>query len=172
MNKQQLTGFQVFDCFFGRCSKPSCESCSFRLVRSLRLALKSRAMQKKEESSAGAVGSWDKPETVTTHPMVTLQKQDATKKRKRLLAPREEIAWYPTIKPELCNGCGDCKVLCKPGVFEPGPPDPTGVCRPKLIVAHPYKCLVLCNRCVPICTSGAIILPPKEMFEHFVEYLD
>jgi hypothetical protein len=25
---------------------------------------------------------------------------------------------------------------------------------------------------VPVCTSGAIVLPPKEDFEHFVEYLD
>ena len=103
----------VLDCFFGRCSKPSCQSCAFQLVRSLRLALKSRAMQKKEKSCAGAVGSWDKPETVTMPDRVTLQKEDATKKRKRLLAPREAIAWYPTIKPELCNGCGDCKVLCR-----------------------------------------------------------
>jgi NAD-dependent dihydropyrimidine dehydrogenase PreA subunit len=129
-------------------------------------------MQKKEKSCAGAVGSWDKPETVTMPDRVTLQKEDATKKRKRLLAPREEIAWYPTIKPELCNGCGDCKVLCKPGVFELGEPDPAGICRPKLIVAHPYKCLVLCNRCVPICTSGAIIMPRQEDFEQFVEYVD
>jgi len=162
----------VLDCFFGRCTKPSCDSCFLRLVRSLRISLKSRAMQRQEESAIGPVGSWEKPETVTPHARMTHQKQDATKKRKRLLAPREAIGWYPTIKPELCNGCGDCKVICKPGVFEPGPPDPTGVCRPKLIVAHPYKCLVLCNRCVPICTSGAIILPPKEMFDHFVEYLD
>jgi NAD-dependent dihydropyrimidine dehydrogenase PreA subunit len=172
MNKQQLTGLLVLDCFFGRCSKPSCERCAFRLVRSLRIALKSRAMQKKEDSSVEAVGSWDKPETATLHAKVMHQQQDALKKRKRLLAPREEIAWYPTIKPELCNGCGDCKVLCKPGVFELGEPDPTGIHRPKLIVAHPYHCLVLCSRCLPICTSGAIVLPPKKEFEHFVEYLD
>lgn len=172
MNKQRLAGLLVLDCFFGRCSKPSCESCIFRLVRSLRLALKSRAMQKQEESSSGAVGSWDKPEAAMIPARATLPKQDAMKKRKRLLAPREEIAWFPTIKPELCNGCGDCKVLCKPGVFELGAPDPTGIHRPKLIVAHPYKCLVLCSRCVPVCTSGAIVLPPKEEFEHFVEYLD
>ena len=162
----------VIDCFFGRCSKPSCERCAFRLVRSLRIALKSRAMQKKEDSSVEAVGSWDKPETATLHAKVMHQQQDALKKRKRLLAPREEIAWYPTIKPELCNGCGDCKVLCKPGVFELGEPDPAGIHRPKLIVAHPYHCLVLCSRCLPICTSGAIVLPPKKEFEHFVEYLD
>ena len=172
MKKKRLTGLLVLDCFFGRCSKPSCERCAFRLVRSLRIALKSRAMQKKEDSSVEAVGSWDKPETATLHAKVMHQQQDALKKRKRLLAPREEIAWYPTIKPELCNGCGDCKVLCKPGVFELGEPDPAGIHRPKLIVAHPYHCLVLCSRCLPICTSGAIVLPPKKEFEHFVEYLD
>ncbi len=160
----------VLDCFFGRCSKPSCDGCALGLVRSLRLALKSRAMQKQENSSVAPVGSWEKP--LTLHHKPTPSKPDTSKKRKRLLAPREEIAWYPVIKPELCNGCGDCKVLCKPGVFELGEPDPTGICRPKLIVAHPYKCLVLCNRCVPICTSGAIVLPPKEKFEHFVEYRD
>ncbi len=162
----------VLDCFFGRCSKPSCDGCPLGIVRSLRLALKLRAMKKKEESCVAPVGSWEKPEAVTLHPRTTHQKTDTTKKRKRLLAPREEIAWYPVIKPELCNGCGDCKVLCKPGVFELGEPDPTGIHRPKLIVAHPYKCLVLCNRCVPICTSGAIILPRQEDFEKFVEYVD
>ena len=162
----------VLDCFFGRCSKPSCDGCGLQLVRSLRLALKVRAMKRNEESCDAPVGSWEKPEAVTLHPGTAHQKPDTTKKRKRLLAPREEIAWYPVIKPELCNGCGDCKVLCKPGVFELGEPDPTGIHRPKLIVAHPYKCLVLCNRCVPICTSGAIILPRQEDFEKFVEYVD
>jgi NAD-dependent dihydropyrimidine dehydrogenase PreA subunit len=114
----------------------------------------------------------EQAETVVLPATATQKKQDTSKKRKRLLAPREEIAWYPTIKPELCNGCGDCKVFCKPGVFELGEPDPTGICRPKLIVAHPYNCIVLCNRCVPICTSGGITLPPKEEFERYIEYID
>ncbi len=162
----------LFDCFFGRCAKPSCDGCALGTVRSLRLALKSRAMQRQESSSVAPVGSWEQPETVMQHARITNPKQDTAKKRKRLLVPREEIAWYPVIKPELCNGCGDCKVICKPGVFELGEPDPTGIHRPKLIVGHPYKCLVLCDRCVPICTSGAIVLPPKEKFEHFVEYID
>ena len=162
----------ALDCFFGRCAKPTCDGCAFRLVRFLRLALKSRTMQKMDLSSDDPVGSWQRAEPVSPTLRPTQQKQSAPKKRKRLLAPREEIAWYPIIKPELCNGCGDCKVLCKPGVFELGEPDPAGIQRPKLIVAHPYNCLVLCNRCVPICTSGAIILPPKEDFEHFVEYID
>lgn len=162
----------VLDCFFGRCSKPSCDDCALRLVRSLRIALKSRAMQRCEDTAVEATATCQKPEPVTLPVTKAPQKQDAIKKRKRLLAPREEIAWYPTIKPDLCNGCGDCKVLCKPGVFEPGPPDPAGIQRPKLVVARPYNCLVLCTRCVPICTSGAIILPPKEEFERYVEYLD
>jgi len=161
------------DCFFGRCSKPSCDGCSLRLVRSLRLALKSRAMDKCDDLAVDVTDAWKKSEPV---PHITGKatdpKEAPVKKRKRLLAPREEIAWYPTIKPSLCNGCGDCKVLCKPGVFETGPPDPTGVQRPKLVVANPYNCLVLCNRCVPICTSGAIVLPRKEDFEHFVEYVE
>ncbi|NTV26316.1 MAG: ferredoxin family protein [Chlorobiaceae bacterium] len=162
----------VLDCFFGRCEKPSCDGCGLRMVRSLRLALKSRAMAKCDDSAVDTSGSWEKPEAAVTTARVVQQKQETTGKKKRLLAPREEIPWYPIIKPELCNGCGDCKVLCKPGVFELGPPDPTGVCRPKLVVAHPYKCLVLCTRCVPICTSGAIVMPPKEEFEKYVEYVD
>jgi NAD-dependent dihydropyrimidine dehydrogenase PreA subunit len=162
----------VLDCFFGRCSKPSCDGCAFRLVRSLRLMLKSRAMDRCDDTSVDTAGTWVKSETSPLPAKAPVSKAASTKKRKRLLAPREEIPWFPTVKPELCNGCGDCKVLCKPGVFEPGPPDPTGIHRPKLVVAHPYNCLVLCTRCVPICTSGAITLPPKEEFEHFVEYLD
>ncbi|NHQ59829.1 ferredoxin family protein [Chlorobium sp. BLA1] len=163
---------RVLDCLSGSCTRPSCDGCIFRPVRSLRLALKSRAIKKSDETADAPVGSWERSELVTPTVRPTPEKHTAPKKRKRLLAPREEIAWFPIIKPELCNGCGDCKVLCKPGVFELGEPDPAGIHRPKLIVAHPYNCLVLCNRCVPICTSGAIILPPKEEFEQFVEYID
>ncbi|HWR01600.1 MAG TPA: ferredoxin family protein [Chlorobaculum sp.] len=162
----------VLDCFFGNCSKPSCDGCVLRPVRSMRLALKSRKMDKCDDATVDTAGSWKKEEGITLQDKAPDPKLAPTKKRKRLLAPREEIAWFPIIKPELCNGCGDCKVLCKPGVFGLGEPDPTGIHRPKLVVAHPYNCLVLCNRCVPICTSGAIILPRKEDFEHFVEYVE
>ncbi len=102
----------------------------------------------------------------------TVESKAQVKKKKRLTVPREEIPWYPTIKPELCNGCGDCRVLCRPGVFELGPPDPAGIHRPKLVVANPYNCVVLCTRCVPICTSGAITLPPAADFQQYVEYVD
>ncbi|NTW51579.1 MAG: ferredoxin family protein [Chlorobiaceae bacterium] len=163
----------VLDCFFGRCSKPSCDGCLLRPVRNIRLALKSRRMDRCDDSAVDTAGTWKK-EAELTAPAgnAPVSNHASAKKRKRLLAPREQIAWFPTIEPGLCNGCGDCKILCKPGVFELGAPDPTGIHRPKLVVAHPYNCLVLCNRCVPICTSGAIKLPRKEDFEKFVEYVE
>lgn len=162
----------LLDCFFGRCGKPSCDGCIFRPVRAIRIARKSRAMEQCDDSAVDTAGAWVKPESPVQQPRAVEQKPETVKKKKRLLAPREEIPWYPAIKPELCNGCGDCKVLCKPGVFGLGEPDPTGIHRPKLVVENPYKCLVLCTRCVPICTSGAITLPPPEEFGKYVEYVD
>jgi NAD-dependent dihydropyrimidine dehydrogenase PreA subunit len=98
----------------------------------------------------------------------------APKKRKRLLAPREEIAWFPTIDTSLCNGCEACADLCRPGVFVPGPPETSGGAelRPRMRVANPFNCLVLCTRCEPVCPSGAITLPPAGEFEKFVEYVE
>ncbi|NTV03140.1 MAG: ferredoxin family protein [Chlorobiaceae bacterium] len=162
----------LLDCFLGRCGKPSCDGCLCRPVRALRIARKSRAMDRCEEGAVDSAGAWTSPEPAALTAREAAPKHETVKKKKRLLAPREEIPWYPTIKPELCNGCGDCKVLCKPGVFELGEPDPTGIQRPKLVVGNPYKCLVLCTRCVPVCTSGAIIMPPIDEFEKFVEYVD
>ena len=92
------------------------------------------------------------------------------KKKRRLLLPREEIAWFPALDSTLCNGCGDCEDFCKPVVFALG--DSEGVKRAKMTVANPYKCIVQCTRCEPVCPSGAISLPCQEDFEHFVEYVD
>ncbi|NHQ59830.1 ferredoxin family protein [Chlorobium sp. BLA1] len=91
-------------------------------------------------------------------------------KKRRLLAPREEIAWFPVIDEAACNGCGDCETFCKPGVFAPG--EKIGPKRPKMTVSSPYNCVVLCERCAPRCTSGAITLPPAGEFEQFVEYVE
>lgn len=95
-------------------------------------------------------------------------------KRKRLLVPREEIAWFPSIDMAECNGCGECADFCRPGVFELGPPDAdaTVVRRPKMRVANPYNCLVLCTRCEPVCPSGAISLPDSREFDQYVEITD
>ncbi|ARM30228.1 ferredoxin family protein [Prosthecochloris sp. HL-130-GSB] len=165
----------IFDCYFGRCEKPSCDGCLFKPVRALRLKLKSRAMGEFDDAPAAGQEAWRKEVESLLASGAQEPKEArkaAGKRKKRLLAPREDIPWYPTINPDLCNGCADCKVLCKPGVFEPGPPDPEGIHRPKFIVAHPYNCIVLCDRCVPVCTSGAIKLPPKDDFEKYVEYVD
>jgi len=62
------------------------------------------------------------------------------RKKRRLLVPREEIAWFPEIDTELCNGCGDCEEMCKPGVFALG--EPEGVKRARMTVANPYNCVV------------------------------
>ncbi len=96
------------------------------------------------------------------------------KKRKRLLVPREEIAWFPTMDIALCNGCEACSDLCRPGVFELGSPaaDSSAVLRPRMRVANPFNCVVLCTRCEPVCPSGAITLPRRQDFEQFVEYVD
>ena len=92
------------------------------------------------------------------------------KKKRRLLVPREEIAWFPEIDASLCNGCGDCDEFCKPGVFALG--EPEGVKRARMTVANPYNCVVQCTRCEPVCPSGAISLPRPEDFAHFVEHVD
>ncbi|HHE07359.1 MAG TPA: 4Fe-4S ferredoxin, partial [Chlorobaculum parvum] len=44
--------------------------------------------------------------------------------------------------------------------------------RPKMTVANPMNCLVLCTRCEPVCPSGAITLPDPREFERFVECVD
>lgn len=95
-------------------------------------------------------------------------------KKKRLLAPREQIAWFPTIDAEACNGCGECAEFCRPGVFGFGLPDADAevVRRPKMQVANPYRCLVLCTRCEPVCPSGAITLPDIGEFGKYVEYVE
>lgn len=159
----------ILDCFFGKCEKPTCDGCGLIAVRNLRRALKARSMDAGDDTSDEV---WKKAVEQTLAGTPHASNKAAPMRKKKLLVPREDIPWYPTIKPDLCNGCGDCKVLCKPGVFEVGPPDPTGVQRPKLLVGHPYNCIVLCDRCVPICTSGAITLPKKKDFEKYVEYLD
>lgn len=94
--------------------------------------------------------------------------------KKRLLAPRADIPWYPVIDPESCNGCEACSEFCRPGVFAPGSAEQDAVVvkRPKMQVSNPMNCLVLCTRCEPVCPSGAITLPDPREFECFVEYVD
>jgi hypothetical protein len=49
----------------------------------------------------------------------------------------------------------------------------SGVIRkPKMTLDNPYNCLVLFTRCESVCPSGAITLPSRDAFEHFVGYVD
>ncbi|MDP8306577.1 MAG: ferredoxin family protein [Candidatus Chlorobium antarcticum] len=93
------------------------------------------------------------------------------KRRGRLTVPRKEIAWFPVIDPDACNSCTSCSDFCPKGVFASGPDEGLRR-RPKMTVANPYNCIVLCNKCVSICPAGAISLPDRADFEHFIEYID
>ncbi|ACD90078.1 4Fe-4S ferredoxin iron-sulfur binding domain protein [Chlorobium limicola DSM 245] len=98
---------------------------------------------------------------------------DHDKRRKRrLTVPREQIEWYPAIDPDLCNSCSSCFDFCPKEVFASGPREEGLRCRPKMTVAEPYRCIVLCSACERICAAGAISFPPSEAFEHLVEYTD
>lgn len=66
---------------------------------------------------------------------------------------RDEIAWYPTIVPDRCVGCGVCVTSCGRGVYaydyEAHQP----------VVVEPLNCMVGCTTCATICLSDAIEFP-------------
>jgi len=64
--------------------------------------------------------------------------------------PREKITWYPTIEPELCNGCGLCVTSCSRAVFR------YDYDARKAVVVEPVQCMVGCTTCATICPSDAI----------------
>ncbi len=94
------------------------------------------------------------------------------KKKRRLTAPRELIDWFPVIDPDLCNSCLSCYDFCPKEVFAPAKAEEGLRRRPKMMVANPYNCVVLCSKCEYVCATGAISLPEKENFEQYVEYVD
>jgi len=68
--------------------------------------------------------------------------------------PRSEIAWFPSVNLERCNGCGDCVRHCKHDVFT--------VVSGKPVVAKPENCVVGCKACGWVCAVGAIKHPSKD----------
>lgn len=94
------------------------------------------------------------------------------RRKRRLTVPREQIAWYPVIEPELCNSCLSCYSYCPKDVFASAKAEKGLRRRPKMEVANPYQCIVLCSACEQECAAGAISFPAREEFEQFVEYLD
>lgn len=69
---------------------------------------------------------------------------------------REQIPWYPTIHAEQCTGCGKCVEFCHYDVYRE--------CNGKILVSHPYGCMVGCSECTKICPAGAIEFPEQESF--------
>lgn len=64
--------------------------------------------------------------------------------------PREAISWFPTIEPELCNGCGLCATSCGRAVFR------YDYETHKAVVTEPVQCMVGCTTCANTCPSDAI----------------
>jgi len=74
--------------------------------------------------------------------------------------PRNEIAWFPTINLERCDGCGDCIRHCKHDVF--------AVVNEKPFVAKPENCVVGCKACGWVCPIGAIVHPSKDKLKEML----
>lgn len=74
--------------------------------------------------------------------------------------PRESIEWFPTIDPDLCSGCGECRDFCANDVFAMN--DEIGV----MEVARPLNCVVLCDKCALTCPSEAIRFQNKDATKH------
>ena len=96
---------------------------------------------------------------------IGMEKRKVYRKRE-FTAPREEIAWCPTIKEEQCQGCRICYEFCFKKVYDF---DET---TKKAKVVRPYECVVLCSGCAPKCPHQAILFPKREDFEHYVRYLE
>jgi CDP-4-dehydro-6-deoxyglucose reductase len=64
--------------------------------------------------------------------------------------PRDQISWFPTIEPELCNGCGLCATSCGRAVFR------YDYASRNAVVIAPVQCMVGCTTCANICPSDAI----------------
>ena len=69
--------------------------------------------------------------------------------------PREAISWYPTIEPELCNGCGLCTTSCGRAVFR------YAYETRKAVVTEPIQCMVGCTTCATTCPADAISFPSQ-----------
>ena len=77
-------------------------------------------------------------------------------------APREMIAWFPTINNELCIGDWECFNFCKSDVFK------WDEAEGRPIVANPYKCVLGCDACMQICPVAAITFPSRRELRRMI----
>ncbi len=85
------------------------------------------------------------------------------KVRKYMGIDREKIAWYPTIDPEACTGCGACAEFCPNDVFE--------LVDGVMTVANPLNCVPGCDKCAGECPASAIMFPSRENLLMQIEQL-
>jgi len=79
--------------------------------------------------------------------------------------PRDLIPWRPTIDPERCIGCGDCRDFCASNVYV------LNEAENKMEVAHPSNCVVLCDKCAGFCPQEAITFPDQTEFKKLLQKL-
>lgn len=76
--------------------------------------------------------------------------------------PREQIPWFPTLAPALCNNCGACMDTCAREVFER---DSKG----RIVVVEPFQCMVGCCFCKSVCEPHALLFPSQELLNNYRE---
>ncbi len=79
--------------------------------------------------------------------------------------PRERIPWAPKIDADACRGCGECLEMCPNGVFALNEDEG------KMTVVAPENCVVLCDKCGPLCPTEAISFPDKEETKRLLQRL-
>ena len=71
-----------------------------------------------------------------------------------------ERVYIRSLKILPCNGCGKCIEVCPKDVFvqnENG----------KVVVVEPFLCIVGCCFCKSACDPEAIMMPKREMLDHY-----
>jgi NAD-dependent dihydropyrimidine dehydrogenase PreA subunit len=79
---------------------------------------------------------------------------------------RGKIDWYPTVDEKRCTFCKICYDFYFRKVYF------FDEVNQKVLVTHPYECVVLCSGCQAKCPVQAISFPERRDFEHFVAYED
>ena len=78
---------------------------------------------------------------------------------------RDKIPWFPSVRTDLCNGCGKCLEFCPHAVYVWDE-------EKRLVqVERPYECVIGCNNCLGLCKQGAISFPDLEKITEIIRKL-